>query len=149
MDEPLVSAIMPCRGRPAMARAAVECWRQQTWQNTELLVLDDADCSAFPEESAKASRFCPDNGWESAEMAVAGATACSSALSAGNLPDSAAPQTEGLKGQRIGYFCLPKRLTIGAKRNLACSLAHGDYIAHLDSDDRSAPDRLTDQMARP
>jgi len=81
-------------------------------------------------------------------MAALGATAGSSVLSADNWPDSAVPQTEGLKGQRIGYFCLLKRLTIGAKRNLACALAHGEFIAHIDSDDHSEPGRLADQMAR-
>ncbi len=39
------------------------------------------------------------------------------------------------------------QLTIGAKRNLAVSLAHGEIIAHWDDDDYYAPDRLSRQVA--
>jgi glycosyltransferase involved in cell wall biosynthesis len=45
----LVSAIMPTRGRPALARAAVESFRAQTWGKKELLILDDGDSPSFPE----------------------------------------------------------------------------------------------------
>ncbi len=44
----LVSAIMPTRGRPELARKAVECWQWQTYTNTELLILDDDDDPSFP-----------------------------------------------------------------------------------------------------
>ena len=145
---PLISAIMPARGRSEMAAAAVECWRRQTWQNTELLILDDADCPAFPAEAARAAKFCPENGWESPETAILGATAGSNGLMASNWPDSTFLDGDGPNGRRIAYFCLPKRLTIGAKRNLACWLARGEFVAHIDSDDCSGPDRLTDQITR-
>jgi glycosyltransferase involved in cell wall biosynthesis len=35
---------------------------------------------------------------------------------------------------------------VGALRNLACELARGEYIAHWDSDDWYAPDRLSAQL---
>jgi len=38
--------------------------------------------------------------------------------------------------------------TIGSKRNIACDQAKGDIVAHWDSDDLSAPGRLTDQVER-
>jgi glycosyltransferase involved in cell wall biosynthesis len=48
----------------------------------------------------------------------------------------------------IQYHRLAKRLTIGAKRNICCSRAEGEVIAHWDSDDYSAPERLEDQFQR-
>jgi O-antigen biosynthesis protein len=51
------------------------------------------------------------------------------------------------KGANISYLRLPRRTTIGAKRNLACQHARGDIIAHWDDDDWYAPDRLRYQAA--
>jgi glycosyltransferase involved in cell wall biosynthesis len=44
----LVSAIMPTRGRPELSRRCVEYWRAQTWQDTELVIVDDQDDPSFP-----------------------------------------------------------------------------------------------------
>lgn len=49
---------------------------------------------------------------------------------------------------RIRYLHRAHRSSIGAKRNLACELATGDYIAHWDDDDWYATDRLSREMAR-
>lgn len=38
------------------------------------------------------------------------------------------------------------RMLIGAKRNVACSHALGEFIAHWDDDDWQAPERLADQV---
>jgi Glycosyl transferase family 2 len=46
----------------------------------------------------------------------------------------------------IQYIRLPKRATIGAKRNLACEQARGELIAHWDDDDWMATWRLTYQL---
>ena len=45
----------------------------------------------------------------------------------------------------IRYIHLGKKITIGAKRNLACELAKGDIIVHWDDDDWHADWRLTYQ----
>ena len=37
--------------------------------------------------------------------------------------------------ERIRYIRLEEKLTVGAKRNLACDLANGDIIVHWDDDD--------------
>jgi glycosyltransferase involved in cell wall biosynthesis len=47
---------------------------------------------------------------------------------------------------RIHYQALDRRHTIGAKRNLACALARGEYIVHWDDDDWHAPWRLSYQV---
>ena len=48
----------------------------------------------------------------------------------------------------VSYHRLPARLTIGAKRNIACSRAAGEIVCHWDDDDWSAPERIADQVAR-
>jgi hypothetical protein len=44
----LVSAIMPTRARRVLSYTAVECWKAQTWEDRELVILDDADDPSFP-----------------------------------------------------------------------------------------------------
>lgn len=43
---------------------------------------------------------------------------------------------------RVRYMALPSRLTVGAKRNLACEQAAGDVILHWDDDDWYARRRV-------
>ncbi|MFL5542866.1 MAG: glycosyltransferase, partial [Longimicrobiaceae bacterium] len=47
---------------------------------------------------------------------------------------------------RIRYVRAERSATLGAKRNLACSLARGELLLHWDDDDWTAPDRLTRQV---
>jgi glycosyltransferase involved in cell wall biosynthesis len=47
----------------------------------------------------------------------------------------------------VRYLRLPARQTIGEKRNLACSLARGEYIVQWDDDDWYGPLRLAHQVA--
>lgn len=47
MVEPLITAIMPTRGRAQFVDRALECYHSQTWQNRELLILDDAEARSF------------------------------------------------------------------------------------------------------
>ena len=55
---------------------------------------------------------------------------------------------EGVYLSGVQYHLMEKRLTVGAKRNVACSRANGSIIAHFDDDDWSAPERLEDQIIR-
>jgi glycosyltransferase involved in cell wall biosynthesis len=50
------------------------------------------------------------------------------------------------KDSRISYVRLPKKESIGAKRNLACEQARGTIIAHWDDDDWMADWRLSYQV---
>lgn len=49
--------------------------------------------------------------------------------------------------ERVRYIRLPERLTIGAKRNLACEAARGELICHWDDDDWMADWRLSYQVS--
>lgn len=60
--------------------------------------------------------------------------------------------SDGLAGrlpadERIRYLRAPAGQSIGAKRNRACEIARGEYIAHWDDDDWYAPGRLSAQVA--
>jgi glycosyltransferase involved in cell wall biosynthesis len=48
--------------------------------------------------------------------------------------------------ERVRYFRLAQKLTIGAKRNFACRMAKGRFIAHWDDDDWFPPSRLSRQV---
>jgi hypothetical protein len=110
-----------------MAALAVECWEKQTWLNRELLILDDEQCPAFPAQAARAAAFFPENGRRAVEMAAIGALAGTGGLRAANWPDGSTQDTGAAVTAKIHYFCLQKKITIGAKRNLGCLLAHGEY----------------------
>jgi glycosyltransferase involved in cell wall biosynthesis len=86
-----------------MARAALDCWLRQDYENKELVILDDDDDPSFP---------------------------------------------DGLDLPGVRYYSTDKPMTLGAKRNEVNALAHGEIIAHFDSDDWSAPDRIQDQIDR-
>lgn len=47
---------------------------------------------------------------------------------------------------RIRYVPLQGRVTVGAKRNLACQVARGDILLHWDDDDWMSADRVTRQV---
>jgi glycosyltransferase involved in cell wall biosynthesis len=47
---------------------------------------------------------------------------------------------------RIRYLRTERGLTLGGKRNLACTRARGELLAHWDDDDWSADDRLSRQV---
>ncbi|HLK69136.1 MAG TPA: glycosyltransferase [Bryobacteraceae bacterium] len=47
---------------------------------------------------------------------------------------------------RVRYFRLPRKLTIGAKRNYACEQATGEFIVHWDDDDWYPADRVRRQV---
>lgn len=48
--------------------------------------------------------------------------------------------------ERVRYFRVRAGLSIGEKRNFACSHAQGEYIATFDDDDWSSSDRLANQL---
>jgi Methyltransferase domain/Glycosyl transferase family 2 len=49
---------------------------------------------------------------------------------------------------RVRLIRPPRRLSVGAKRNIACENSAGEFIAHWDDDDWHAPHRLSCQARR-
>jgi O-antigen biosynthesis protein len=49
---------------------------------------------------------------------------------------------------RIRYVSVPKVGSLGQKRNIAAGIARGEFIAHWDDDDWSAPERVAVQLQR-
>ena len=50
--------------------------------------------------------------------------------------------------QRVCYVHLPHKEPIGCKRNLTKTLAHGDYLIHMDDDDYYAPNYIDTVLQR-
>ncbi|HEV2861671.1 MAG TPA: glycosyltransferase [Pyrinomonadaceae bacterium] len=64
------------------------------------------------------------------------------------LDDGADPVSDLVpEDTRVRYVRLGEKMTIGAKRNVACREARGELIAHWDDDDWYAPDRISRQVA--
>jgi hypothetical protein len=101
MTAPLVSCLMPTYNRRAFVAHAIAYYRRQSYENRELIVLDDG------------------------EDAIADL-----------IPDDPS----------IRYERLPRKITLGAKLNLACERARGEVLAHFDDDDWYAPWRLSYQV---
>ncbi len=101
MTAPLVSCLMPTYNRRPFIAHAIAYFQRQTYENRELIVLDDG-------EDAVADLIPPDSS--------------------------------------MRYERLPKKISLGAKLNLACEMARGDILAHFDDDDWYAPWRLTYQV---
>lgn len=59
--------------------------------------------------------------------------------------DAVSDLAQGL--ETVRYVRLPRRHSIGAKRNLACEAARGSIVAHWDDDDWYGPSRLRLQVA--
>jgi len=98
---PLVSAIMPTRGRRGWAADAVRMFKEQTYPNKELVIIDDRMEPSF---------------------------------------------VNAIIEPGIVYK-KHSRITVGGKRNLACSQASGHIIVHWDSDDVYRRDRIEHQVA--
>ncbi len=98
---PAVSVLMPTFKQAAFIRRALESLRSQTFQDWELIVVDDGS----PDET-------------------------------GQIIESY------LSDNRIHYHRLPKNQGLGAALNTATSLARGNYLAYLPSDDIYYPDHL-------
>ena len=100
MITPLISCILPTYNRRPFIAHAIAYFQRQTYDNRELIILDDGDDTI------------------------------------GDL----VPRDDTIRYER-----LPRRISLGAKLNLACEMAKGDLIAHFDDDDWYASWRLAYQ----
>jgi glycosyltransferase involved in cell wall biosynthesis len=99
---PLVSCIMPTYNRRSFIPLALARFREQSYPNRELIVVDDGS-------------------------------------------DPVGDQLRAEPATR--YLRVERRISIGAKRNLACAEARGEIVAHWDDDDWYSADRLEQQIA--
>lgn len=108
MAPPLVSLIMPTRGRPELASIALAHALAQDYPSIEILIFDDTDLPSFTDP----------------------------------------PQTP--THPVVRYYRNPASMfsSLGDKRNAMCEDAHGDLIGHVDSDDLSAPNRISFQVSQ-
>ncbi len=104
-DAPKVTVFIPVYNREHYVGAAIRSTLAQTFQDFELLVIDD------------------------------GST------------DRTREVVSGFADPRIRLVCNDRNLGIPATRNRGLALARGEYIALLDSDDTSHPERLARQVA--
>ncbi len=99
---PLVSCIMPTYNRRSFLPLALARFREQSYPNRELIVIDDGSD----------------------------------------------PVGDRLRAEpAVRYLRIDRRISIGAKRNLACEQARGEIVAHWDDDDWYSADRLERQVA--
>jgi glycosyltransferase involved in cell wall biosynthesis len=118
VNQLLVSAIMPVYGQREMAEIALASFLSQDWPNKELLVIDDS-----PDPMADLFPIA-------------------------SLPVDTCVIHTRIYNNLVRYIRVVNRMKIGPKRNLACDIASGGIIVHFDSDDWSAPNRITDQVER-
>lgn len=99
---PKISVICPTYNRPDKHANLYQAFAWQTYENKELLVLDDSPT-----------------------------------------PSSFFLQ---LQDDRVSYYHMPKRLSIGFKRNYLNEHSSGELIAHFDDDDYYAPTYLAEMV---
>ena len=101
---PIVSVIMPCYNEEENVRNAVTCVLQQTFQNFELIIVDD--CST----------------------------------------DATAAIVASFADSRICLLRNAENMGVAKSLNAGLKIARGRYIARMDADDISLPDRLERQL---
>ena len=102
--EPLVSVIMPAYNAEAYVGEAVSSILDQSWQNFELIIVDDAST------------------------------------------DATADVIRSFTDPRIRLLENNRNLGIAASTNRAIDVCKGEYLALMDDDDISLPDRLKAQL---
>ena len=115
-DKPMVSVIMPCRNAVKYIRVAVDSFLEQTYENCELIVVDNSDDGTREILDEYAQRFCFTRG----KLYAAGGNVCV------------------LHQNRPGRY--------DAGMNQALEVAKGEYIARVCADDAMLPDKLTAQV---
>jgi len=105
-NQPLVSILMPVKDGEQYIGSAVESILSQTWQNWELIVVNDGSTDKTGEILAQYAR----------------------------------------KDERIKVITNKKNLGVAASLNKALKAARGQYIARMDADDISLPERLEKQV---
>ena len=134
---PLVSAIVPVYNRPRLVREAVESILAQTFQDFEVIVVDDGSTDDTP---FSLDRICGPGGSDERADGPAGSPAGGSA--GPRSPRGSGGGSEPrLRVRRIEHDGHP-----GAVRNRGAEWARGRYLAFLDADDLWQPRKLERQI---
>jgi glycosyltransferase involved in cell wall biosynthesis len=138
-----ISAIMPTAGRPEYLPMAIDSFLKQDWPDKELIVLDSGLypvrhlCEGLPNVVYVRSdgyKEVPDEPVYNPDRPLTGYKSCTGKQTPGG----------GMGGCHRCW--LASVAPIGQLRNKACEYATGEVICHFDSDDFSAPDRMTYQF---
>jgi glycosyltransferase involved in cell wall biosynthesis len=107
MKEPLVSVVMPVRNGDLYLAEAIESILEQTYQNFEFIIINDASDDQTPQILTHYQK----------------------------------------QDARIVVLHNRKNLGVAASLNKGIDVTKGTYIARMDADDISMPDRLSKQVA--
>lgn len=130
----LISVIVPVYGAEDYIAKTIAMVEAQTFENWELLLIEDAS----PDESAQVVRRAL-AGCRQQEVSADLSTQLSNVRTAEVYTDE--------QGRRILFLCKEKNEGAAAARNTGLKLAQGRYIAFLDADDVWFPDKLAREFA--
>jgi hypothetical protein len=96
-----------------MVEKAIRCFAEQTYRSRELIIV-----ASYPDASNvhRGLQLCHNY--------------------------DVYKKTNMIYGEGVVVHPTPLGLSVGEMRNVACRLAHGSLLAHFDTDDWSAPDRI-------
>ncbi|MDE6318512.1 MAG: glycosyltransferase family 2 protein [Lachnospiraceae bacterium] len=130
----LISVIVPVYGAEDYIAKTIAMVEAQTFENWELLLIEDAS----PDESAQVVRRAL-AGCRQQDVSADLSTQLSNVRTAEVYTDE--------QGRRILFLCKEKNEGAAAARNTGLKLAQGRYIAFLDADDVWFPDKLAREFA--
>ena len=128
------SVVIPTHNRVLILLEALQSVRQQTFQDYEVIVVDDGSADGTDKE---VERIIADGGWRIAEGRVAPEDRRSQIGDRGQQGsrDSRLSTLDACPASPVLRIIRQENAGPGAARNLGASVVRGEYLAFLDSDD--------------